>query len=334
MIRWMLRYSVALCLVGVASAGMRAGSSDGPSRDERSASPTTTTTAPTTTTTTAPPLFGPPPTVEGVTAVRTGTGLVLPVMAAMPEGWQVLTPCSNAAVLEATPVTGAHVVIDPGHGGSEPGAVGPTGLLEKDLNLDVALRLRDLLEAQGAVVELTRTTDIRVTLETRAAIATALKPLAFVSIHHNAAPLAVGDQPASELYHQLNDPESKRLAGLMWEELWTAFAPHGTSWAKGDGPGARARQSVRTGDDFYGVLRRTQGVPAVLTEAAYLSNPPEEALLKTEEFRQVEAQAMADAIVRLVATDDPGSGFVATKVADAPAGGGGGSVGCEDPPLS
>ncbi len=335
--RWLFRYSVALCLLGVVSVGVRTASSDAPSPSERSEAPTTTTTAVTTTTTTTTPPpspFGPVPALEGVTAVRTPTGIVVPVTGGQPGGWQVLTPCAQVAVVDGAPLDGAHIVLDPGHGGSEPGAVGPSGLTERDLNLDVALRTRDVLVARGAVVEMTRSTDIRVTLQTRAAIATSLRPRAFVSIHHNAAHTGISETPASELYHQLADPESKRLAGLLWEELVRGFAPFGTSWGRGDAPGARARQSVSTGDDFYGVLRRSQGVPAVLTEAAYLSNPPEDALLNTPEFRQVEAEAIADAILRFVTTDEPGSGFVPTKVSDSPAGGGGGSQGCEDPPLS
>lgn len=287
----------------------------------------------TTTTPEPPPLF--PPIVPGfeVNTVRTGSGHVLPVLGGGPGAWEVRTPCSNAAVVSGVPIPGAHVVLDPGHGGSEPGAVGPAGLTEKELNLDVAMRAAALLRADGAVVHLTRQTDLRVTLSTRGEIVRSLDPLAFISVHHNAAPIGKAERPGSELYHQLADPQSQRLAGLLWEEFQEHLAPFGTDWAVGDAPGARARQSVRTGDDFYGVLRNTQGVPAVLSEAAYLSNPAEEALLLTDAFRDAEARAIADAVIRLVSTDDPGSGFQPVKVSDASAGGGGGPVGCVDPPL-
>ncbi len=283
---------------------------------------------------TAPP--GPfPPIVPGfeVNAVRTPAGFVLPVLGGSAGAWEVRTPCGASAVVRGVPVPGAHVVLDPGHGGSEPGAVGPSGLTERDLNLDVARRVEALLEAEGAVVALTRDRDVRVTLATRAEIARSLDPIVFLSIHHNAAPLGRGAAPAPELYHQLDDPTSRRLAGLLWEELTSAFAPFGSDWAFGDDPGARARRSLRTGEDFYGVLRNALDLPAVLIEAAYLSNPAEEALLATEAFRDAEARAIADAVLRLLTTDDPGSGFRPTKEAAAPAGGGGGSAGCVDPDL-
>ena len=146
-------------------------------------------------------------------------------------------------------------------------------------------------------------------------------------------PRAANDRPGSELYHQLASPESKRLAGLLWEEYQEELAPFATTWAVGDRPGALARQSSKTGDDYYGVLRRSQGVPAVLSEAAYISDPNEDALLGTDAFRDAEAKAIADAFTRFVTTDDPGSGFAPTKVVDTPAGGGGGSAGCVDPPM-
>ena len=332
--RWLFVYAVCLCATGILAAFVVS-----PDAGPDFASPlpdafVSETTSPATTSTTVPSAFPALPIRVDAPAIRTGSGFVLPVTGGGPGAWEVLTPCAGTAVVDGLPVRGAHVVLDPGHGGSEPGAVGPSGLTEKELNLDIAARVAHRLRAEGAAVVVTRPGDHRVTLQTRAAIATSLEPLAFVSIHHNAAPLTNGPMPGSELYHQIADPDSKRLAGLLWEEFQAAFAPFGSDWAVGDDPGARARQSASTGDDFYGVLRRSQGVPAVLTEAAFLSDPDEDALLRTDEFRDAEAAAIAQAILRLVATEDPGSGFVATKVSDAPAGGGGGTAGCEDPPLS
>lgn len=269
-----------------------------------------------------------------IRAVRTPVGLILPVLGGEPGAWQVLTPCATSAVVPGEPVLGAHVVLDPGHGGSEPGAVGPSGLREADLNLDIARRVRSLLEAEGATVVLTRDADVRVTLATRAAIAKTMSPIAFLSIHHNAAPVGKAQVPGSELYHQLADPESRRLAGLLWEEMQQQLAPFGTDWAIGDDPGARARRSLRTGDDYYGILRHAQGVTSVLSEAAYLSNPAEDALLRTEQFRDAEARAIADGVLRLVRSQDPGSGFKPVEEVAVHAGGGGGSDGCTDPPLA
>lgn len=286
-----------------------------------------------TTSTSEPNPFGPIPDPPGVTAVRTPNGFVLPVVAEAEDGWVVLSPCANEVVVPGEPVPGAHVVIDPGHGGSEPGAVADSGLTEAEVNMAVAERVRRLLEVEGAVVELTRPTDVRVTIRTRAELAKALSPLVFVSIHHNAAPKGVSEIPGSELYHQVDDPASKRLAGLLFEELQQQLGRYGSRWAIGDAVGARARPSVETGDDFYGILRRSQGVPAVLSEAIYLTGAAEAELLATEEFRESEATAIAQAVLRYVTTDDPGSGYLPPFLSEAPAGGGGGTAGCEDPPL-
>ena len=134
------------------------------------------------------------------------------------------------------------------------------------------------------------------------------------------------------MYHQLDAPSSKRLAGLVWEELQAKLAPYGTDWVVGDASAARARESG-DGSDFYGILRLSRGVPAILTESAYVSNPAEERLLRTEKFLESEATAIATAILRMVTTDDPGSGFFGPFRSEVSPGGGGGTAGCDDPPL-
>jgi hypothetical protein len=104
------------------------------------------------------------------------------------------------------------------------------------------------------------------------------------------------------------------------------------AWVGDRDAGAKYRRRG-DGTDYYGILHRSAGVPAVLAEAAFLSNAPEEALLADPAFQAVEAQALTDAIVRYVASDDPGGGFVEPYARTEPAGPGGGSQGCTDPPL-
>ena len=136
----------------------------------------------------------------------------------------------------------------------------------------------------------------------------------------------------SETYFQLASPDSKRAAGLVYEELVDAFAAYDVAWVADRDAGAKYRRRA-DGSDYYGILHRTAGVPAVLSEAAFISNAPEEALLADPAFQAVEAQALTDAIVRYVSTTDPGSGFVEPYPRTEPAGPGGGATGCEDPPL-
>jgi N-acetylmuramoyl-L-alanine amidase len=266
-------------------------------------------------------------------AVQTPNGIVLPVTAANPDGtFDVDTPCSNHARVSGTPISGANVVLDPGHGGNENGAIGPNGLVEKDVNFAVAQDVRQLLEAQSATVVLARTGDYNATLKTRAEIALHLHPQVFLSIHHNSNPDGPSDVPGNETFYQVSSPDSKRLAGLLWEEITAAFTPHRIAWVAESDHGAKYRPNAR-GSDFYGILRDAAGVTTVLSEAAFISNPPEEQLLADPAFRHVEAEAIARAIVRYVSTDDPGSGYVTPLPRSGPAGPGGGPQGCTEPPL-
>jgi len=296
--------------------------------------PPSTATQPPTTTTTAPPVAWPEVPRDGAPrGVVTPTGVVLAVTSDLGDGRFVATsPCGNEVTVAGQPLTGATVVLDPGHGGDEPGAVGPGGLLEKDVNLAIAREAEAILEAQGATVVLTRTGDYRITLASRGAIAQALQPVAFVSIHHNADPDELRDTPGTETYFQIASPDSKRLAGLLYEELYATLSAYDITWAADLDAGAKYRPD-RRGGDYYGILKRTAGIPAALSEAAFISNPAEEALLADPAVQRAEAEAIARAVVRFATTDDPGSGFVEPYPRTEPAGPGGGATGCQDPPL-
>lgn len=279
-------------------------------------------------TTTALPPPGPPK------AIVSAKGVVLPVIAPEGPAWRVRTPCGNETVIhDGRPVTHATVVIDPGHGGSEPGAASDEhAVSEKEINLGVAQELAKTLELQGITSVLTRYGDHRVPLTARAGVARAMQPRAFVSIHHNSEPDGPFSGPGAETYYQSRDPESKRLAGLILEELRQTFTILPVTWVGDTDAGAKMRLNSK-GEDYYGILRQTNGIPAVLSEAAFVSNPDEAKLLRTVEFQRLEADAIARAIVRFLNTRDPGSGFVDAYPRQSPAGSGGGSRGCVDPPL-
>lgn len=109
----------------------------------------------------------------------TPTGLVVEILGGGPGDWRVRTPCNEEAIVtDGNPVSKADVVIDPGHGGEETGAVGANGLAEKDLNLAVAEQAVQALDDRGFTAVLTRTADYRMTVASRVAIAVALRPAA------------------------------------------------------------------------------------------------------------------------------------------------------------
>jgi N-acetylmuramoyl-L-alanine amidase len=271
------------------------------------------TTAPATTTAPPPPepaaggAPGPAPSTNpGV--VVTPSGVVVPVVGQAAGGWTVRTPCGNERSLTAgTQVHQATVVLDPGHGGDERGAISPSGLAEADVNLAVARRARTDLEGQGISVMLTRTEDYRVELTPRAMIAKALAPRAFVSIHHNADPDGPWPRPGTETYYQQSSPDSKRLAGLIWEEVVQALGRYKVAWVADTDAGAK----TRPGDhgDYYAMLREPAPVVSALAELAFVSNQPEADLLGRADVQAVEGDAVARAIVRYLRTSDPGSGF-------------------------
>ena len=295
--------------------------------------PATTTTVPPTTTTTSPFV---PLAATDAKAALTSTGIVVPVLARAADSVTVGTPCGRQATIRnGRPLVGT-VVLDAGHGGVEPGAVGPGGLVEKELNLAVTQAAQRALEAAGVSVILTRAGDYRISLEARAKIVQTVQPRAFVSIHYNAEPDGPRAGPGVETYYQTvgtSMAESKRLAGLIYEEAVAAMSTYqGIAWVADTDAGAKCRKSS-TGNDYYGIIRRTQGTAAVLAELGFVSNPPEEALYRTPEVRDVAGQAVAKGIIRFLTTSDPGSGFVEPYPREAPAGGGGGVDNCVDPPL-
>ncbi len=273
----------------------------------------------------------PTPNPPGEGVVVTPSGLVLPLREIQDDGYKVTTPCWNEGyVSSGTHIPEVDVVLDPGHGGSESGTVGPNQLREKDLNLWVAQLAAADLEALGYRVLLTRTTDIRMPIIVRAEIARALKPKAFVSIHHNGGARRGSKDPGTETYHHVDNPNSERLAGILYREIHDAFSSYDIKWRHTVFQGANAIVRLRDRKNLYGLHQYTPGLTTVITEAAYLTTPSEAELLANPAVQAVEASAIARSIVRYLTTDDPGSGYNETAVSKRTLSSGS-SGGCNDP---
>ena len=210
------------------------------------------------------------------------------------------------------------VVIDPGHGGHDPGAIAVSGTIaEKDLTLALARELRDRLVEHGRVrVALTRDSDVYLTLEQRAGVARALGASLFLSLHMDSAPnpLARGASVYS-LADVASDAEAARfalaqnaegaagatdgsvrsmLSDLALRSQMSASAELASRLVRKSAWRIALRPEPHRFATFH-VLRRAEA-PAVLFESGYLSNVDDEALLRSPQHRAAIVASLADTI--------------------------------------
>ena len=209
------------------------------------------------------------------------------------------------------------IVLDPGHGGDDPGAVGPSGLKEKDVVLAVAEELASLLKKEpGIEVHLTREKDRFLYLYGRTEMANQIGGNIFISIHANAAPSrgATGvetfinsryaeDKEAALVAARENRPaESKGISreaeALLWDMIQDKYKSESNDLALS----IQKRLSEATGLEDRGVKKapfsvlRGAAMPAVLVEIGFISNPWEESKLKKDDFRKKIAQGILDGL--------------------------------------
>jgi N-acetylmuramoyl-L-alanine amidase len=214
------------------------------------------------------------------------------------------------------------VVIDPGHGGKDPGAIGRRGLLEKNVTLEIAKALKGKLQNEGFIVYLTRSDNIFIPLSKRPQIANDRQADIFVSIHANAA--RIKNANGFEVYYlaEAADESAKRLAqqenaclkfeqasyrvnssgsleAILWDLVSTEnraesikLANYICSQAKN---GLWVRQRGVKSAQFY-VLKGAR-MPAVLIEVGFITNTDEEVKLNSDSYRDDVAQAIAQSLL-------------------------------------
>jgi N-acetylmuramoyl-L-alanine amidase len=186
--------------------------------------------------------------------------------------------CAALVIIHSTALgQGRTIVVDAGHGGYDRGGVPGQRISEKDKTLDVAQRLRRILQAQGYRVVMTRDSDVFVPLGTRCSIANSYRGATFVSIHFNCAP-RVGANGIETYYYR---SDSANLAASIHRNV--------VSISPSENRGIRRR-------GFY-VLRRT-AIPSVLVECGFLTNPTEGRLALSPDYRQRLAEQIARGINR------------------------------------
>ena len=203
------------------------------------------------------------------------------------------------------------VIIDPGHGGGDSGAVAQ-GVVEKDLNLDVGLRVGRALRARGVTVRLTREDDHFVPLEDRVRFANALPGAVFVSIHFNDA-AGEGKTNAAASGIETYYCEHK-LAPAVGGWMWASLLGRGKVSVPDAGWAVREGQTLAdciqgtliagTGAENRGIKERSLYVthrvlgPAVLVEGGFVSHPGEARRLGDPTYRQVLAESIAEGIIK------------------------------------
>ena len=184
------------------------------------------------------------------------------------------------------------IVVDSGHGGSDPGMIGVGGLEEKTINLAIAQKLKVILEKKNFTVIMTRDTVSGLyeegeknqkvqDMQRRIALMKEKKPILAVSIHQNSYQDSAVYGP--QVFYYEDSVEGEVLANILQEELNTYLAVK------------RPRQAK--GNTSYYLLKRSPCVLSIV-ECGFLTNPEEAALLQTEEYQEKVAQAVAEGICR------------------------------------
>ncbi len=225
--------------------------------------------------------------VIGVTR-STGDSLIVqlqrPGESASPLASQVSVPSPRATNPNdplPTPRSGTVVVIDPGHGGRDPGAIGIGGIREKDIVMDISNQVSRILQQQGVQVIMTRTSDVEVDLAPRVAMAERARAAAFISIHSNAISMSRPDVNGVETYYAPG--KSSRLAASIHNSILSSINMRDR--------GVRAAR-------FY-VIRNTS-MPAALVETGFVTGAEDAANFQSPAWRTQMAQAIARGILQFL----------------------------------
>jgi N-acetylmuramoyl-L-alanine amidase len=241
-------------------------------------------------------------------------------------------PAAQSAALQT-------IVIDPGHGGHDPGASGPTGLQEKEITLDIAKRVAALVQEElGVKAVLTRTRDQFLSLRERTAFANRQKGDLFVSIHVNAAPGATAT--GTETYFLSSEAtdnaaraaaafENKVIAlepgprggsrdllrSILWDLTQSEFQQESSRLAEAieDSLDKALRQPSRGVKQAPFYVLGGAAMPAVLVEMGFLTNPQEEPRLRDDGYRDRIARAIAAGLAAYKRHYDQKSGVLVSR---------------------
>jgi N-acetylmuramoyl-L-alanine amidase len=192
-------------------------------------------------------------------------------------GW-----CNNYYLEKILPLSGKVILLDPGHGGHDPGATSFSGKFEKHINLDVANNLKEILNKAGASVYMTRTNDTYISNKERGKLADKLGADILLSIHHNSLNNS-NYFGLSTYYNTIKYKEPTFGYNLAEAVYLNAITINGVY-----------RDGIL--DRNFEVLRETN-TPAALIEIGFMSNPKEEMNIHNNSFQNIMAEKIADGII-------------------------------------
>ena len=256
------------------------------------------------------------------------------------------TPAGPAAPAVAS-APAFTIVVDPGHGGAETGAIGPGGLQEKEATLEIAKKLSAALpKALACRAVLTRETDVLIPLDDRTSIANHEKADLFLSVHANSSraasakgsetyylSLEASDKIAQEVAREENQAGAAAAAPggdasanpaldfILWDLAQSAHLKESSELAESIQVELNAVSDTANRGIKQAPFRVLVGatMPAVLVEVAFISNGEEEKRLKSPEFQQAVADAVARAVARFFSRRLPGSAQPTPTAPPAPA---------------
>lgn len=191
---------------------------------------------------------------------------------------------------EFSVLSGKIIVIDPGHGGPDPGKVGINQALEKDINLSISLKLKSLLESYGVNVIITRTEDLclgdenssnkkRADMLKRVEIINSSNADIAISIHQNS--FQQESSKGAQVFYHASSEQGKQLANLLQKSLISNADPEN-------------HRAAKSNDSYY--LLKKSTCPLVIVECGFLSNSVEAEKLCTDDYQDILSQAMVTGI--------------------------------------
>ncbi len=215
----------------------------------------------------------------------------------------------NAALTVSGPVGGLPVIIiDPGHGGADGGAVGPDGIVEKDINLSLSFKLRDLMAVSGFQVVMTREEDVSIhdpgvkgtrkqktsDLHNRMAIMESYPGAIFISIHQN----KFGDarQNGAQVFYGPKNEDSKKLAEVVQQNIVSMLQPDN-------------KRLCKKGEKNLYLIFEAK-CPAILLECGFLSNREEARRLADEHYQAQLAFATLRSVLEYLSETQPVDGML------------------------